>query len=226
MQMLAISAGDACSLFTSWEPGRMGQFYFLTTVNLEDRAREWLDKIMNTLVNMYGTNKCVQVFGSNAQEMPREETKVHPDSFIMDYISTLQIEKNSNRERGDKERSPPDNRPVKKRALVVYGNSNLNAWNTPLMDKIDESTTISTPSKRIDLTKHEAETSVSLDTISQLSQDLVFLRKEFNDSIQLTNKNRDNENTAFMNKISTVQKSTDTSISDLTNFINGAHHSG
>jgi len=176
---------------------------------------------MNTLLNIYGINKYVRVFGSNVQEMPRKETKVCPDSFILDYISTLQIEKNSTRERGGKEQAPPDNRPAKKRALLVYVNSNSNAWNPPLMDKIDESTTISTPSERIDLTKDATETTASSDTISQLSQDLVFLHKEFNELIQLTNKNRYDENTAFMDKISTVQKSTDTSISDLTNFIKG-----
>ena len=90
------------------------------------------------------------------------------------------------------------------------------------MDKMDESTNILTPSERIDPNNDVTETTASLDTISQLSQELDFLRKEFNDSIQLTNKNRDNENTVFMNKISTVQKPTDTSISDLTNVIKGA----
>jgi len=58
--------------------------------------------------------KCARVFGSNLEEMPREETKVRPDSFILDYISTLQIDKNLNSERGGKERAPPDNRPEKK----------------------------------------------------------------------------------------------------------------
>merc|ERR1740124_778138 len=126
----------------------MGQFYFRTTTYLEDRANEWLDTTMNTLLHIYGIHKCVRVFGSPVNEMPREETKVRPDSFIMDYISTLQIDKNLNRERGGKERAPPDNRPAKKRALVVYGNSNSNAWNTPLMDKKNyESTNIFTPSE-------------------------------------------------------------------------------
>jgi len=152
---------------------------------------------MNTLLHIYGIHKCVRVFGSPVNEMPREETKVRPDSFIMDYISTLQIDKNLNRERGGKERAPPDNRPAKKRALVVYGGTTSNAWNTPLMDKIDEATNTSTPGKRIDLTKDDTETTASTDKISQLSQDLAFLRKEFNDSIQLTNKNRDDENTAL-----------------------------
>ena len=31
LQQLLTSAGDGTSLFTSWEPGRQGQFYFLTT---------------------------------------------------------------------------------------------------------------------------------------------------------------------------------------------------
>ena len=54
LQMLTISAGDGSSLFTSWEPGRVGQFYFMTTSELEDRAAEWLDNTMNTLLNIYG----------------------------------------------------------------------------------------------------------------------------------------------------------------------------
>ena len=75
LQMLAISAGDSCSLFTSWKPGRMGQCYFLTTADLDDRAKEQLDTIMNILLNIYRINKCVRVFGSNVQDMPSKETK-------------------------------------------------------------------------------------------------------------------------------------------------------
>ena len=54
LEMLTISGGDGSSLFTSWEPGRVGQFYFITTSVLEDRAAEWLDTTMNTLLNIYG----------------------------------------------------------------------------------------------------------------------------------------------------------------------------
>lgn len=152
-------------------------------------------------------------------KMPRKDTKVRPDSFIMDYVSTLQIYKNLNGEMGGKERALSDNRLAKNRTLVVYVDTNSNTWNTPLMDKIDEATTTYTSGERIDLTKDETETTTSTDTISQLSHDLAFLRKEFNDSIQITNKNRDDENTAFMAKISTVQKPTDTFINDLTDVI-------
>lgn len=76
------------------------------------------------------------------------------------------------------------------------------------------------PSLRIelDLTKDDTQTSASTDTISQFSQDLVLLRKDFNESIQLTNKKRDDENTTFMTKVSTLQKSTDISIDNLSTF--------
>ena len=62
------------------------------------------------------------------------------DSFILDYISTLHIGQNLNREREGKERSPPDNQPKKRRALVVYGDSKSNARNTPLMKKDGDDT--------------------------------------------------------------------------------------
>jgi len=70
--MILTSAGDGISLFTSWEPGRHGQFYFLTTTALTDRAVEWLDLMMNTLLNIYGLQKCVRVFGAIDADMPRE----------------------------------------------------------------------------------------------------------------------------------------------------------
>jgi len=74
----------------------------------------------------------------------------------------------------------------------------------------------------IDLTTEDTDTSASNDTISQLSQDLDFLQKDFNDSIQLTNKKHDEENTSFLEKISTLQQSADTSIESLTTFIKSA----
>jgi len=217
LEMISSSAGDGTSLFTSCEPGRYGQF--LTKKLLEDSATEWIDETMNSLLNMYGLQKCARVSGSNNAEMPREETKVRPDSFIMDYITTLDIGENLNRERGGKERAPPDTRSTKKRALVVYGESDSNAWNTPLLEETMTSTTPIFSKMSIDLTKDDTATSTSNDTISQLSQDLAFLRKEFNESIQLTNKKRDDKNSTFLGKISTFQKSTDTSIDSLTTFI-------
>jgi len=105
---------------------------------------------------------------------------------------------------------------------VAYGASNSNAWNTPFIGTNTDSATTPTSTASIDLTKEDNDATSSTDTISQISQDLTFLRKEFNDSIQLTNKKRDDENTLLLDKISTLQKSTDTSINSLTTFIKGA----
>jgi len=99
----------------------------MTTKAAADQAAEWLDSTMNGLLNKYGLLNCTRAFGSNIEETPREETKVRPDSFILDYISALHIEQNLNREREGKERSPPDTHPKKRRALVVYTDSELYA---------------------------------------------------------------------------------------------------
>ena len=56
------------------------------------------------------------------------------------------------------------------------------------MDKDGENPPISQLQVRIDLTKGDNETSETTDTISQLTQDLVFPHKDFNDSIQSNNK--------------------------------------
>jgi len=57
LHMILTSAGDGTSLFTSWEPGRQGQFYFLTTTSLADRAAKLLDDTMSTVLNTHGIQK-------------------------------------------------------------------------------------------------------------------------------------------------------------------------
>lgn len=70
----------------------------------------------------------------------------------------------------------------------------------------------------VDLTTDQYETAISTDTISQLTQDLSFLRKE---SIKIINDKKDVENASFLDKISSLQKSADTSIGTLSTFIKG-----
>jgi len=76
LAMLANSAGKGASLFTSWEPGRQDQFYFSITRILAQQAEEWLDVTTNQLLQEHGIHKCLRVFGSTNEEMPREETKI------------------------------------------------------------------------------------------------------------------------------------------------------
>ena len=61
----------------------------------------------------------------------------------------------------------------------------------------------------------------STGAISQLMNDLAFLRKDLNESIKNTNEKREGENATFLAKISAVQKTTDVSIGNLTMFIKG-----
>ena len=91
LNMLLHSASEGESLFSSWEPRRQEQYYFLTTKSRAKRAEEWLDTTMNHLLTKYGAKECLRVFESTSGDMPRGETKVRLDSFIMDYIQTLNI---------------------------------------------------------------------------------------------------------------------------------------
>ena len=114
--MLLYSAGEGGSLFSSWEPGRQEQYYFLTIKSRAKRAEEWLDFTVNHVLTKYRAKECLRVFASISGDMPRGETKVRPDSFIMDYIQTLNIGDGDglNRVREGKERDPLDIHPAKK----------------------------------------------------------------------------------------------------------------
>lgn len=140
----------------------------------------------------------------------------------MDYIQTLQTVEILKCEREGKKRAPLDSRLAKKRALVIYSNGVSNAWKFPLMEKYDNEVLHSLPSKvSVDLTKDDNTTTALTDTISKLTQDLVFSRKNVNESINITNAKRDEENTIFLDKIWNLQKSTDKSIDSLPTFIKG-----
>ena len=76
--------------------------------------------------------------------------------------------------------------------------------------------------ERKDLIKEDNDMTASTDTISQLTQDLDFLRKDFNEYIQIINTKSYEENTEFLDKISNIQKMPDLSIKSLSTFIKGA----
>lgn len=91
LDILLNSDGNRESIFTSWEAGIHGQSYFITTKYNSKRAEGWLDLTMNHLLHRFGIFKCVSIFRAKNEEIPREESKVRPDSFIMDYIQMLNI---------------------------------------------------------------------------------------------------------------------------------------
>ena len=63
---------------------------------------------------------CLDKFATGNNEMPRCETKVRPDTFVMEYIKTLGIEEDTAGGKDKRERPPPSQRPTKKRALVMF----------------------------------------------------------------------------------------------------------
>ena len=84
----------------------------------------------------------------------------------------------------------------------MYGDDGSNTSNIPLMTNEQKWVTQEcTPKESVDLTNDDYETADSTDTISQLTQDLVFLRKGFNESIKDTNEKWDRENATFLAKI-------------------------
>ena len=52
--------------------------------------------------------------------MPRIETKVQPNSFVMNHIKILGIEEDMICGKGGPNRAPPNTQPTKKRVLVIY----------------------------------------------------------------------------------------------------------
>ena len=94
-----------------------------------------------------------------------------------------------------------------------YVDSDNNTRNLPLIpnDKKNKAKA-SIPNKSVDLTKDDKYMTASTDKISKLTQELAFLRKEFNESIKIKNDKIDVKNILFLNKVSTLEKLTTTSI--------------
>ena len=66
----------------------------MTTKILAQQAEEWLDATMNKLLQEHDIHEYLRVFRSTNEEMPREETKLQPDSFILDCVQTLILGQN------------------------------------------------------------------------------------------------------------------------------------
>ena len=120
MEKLLISADEGL-ICTSWEPGRINQYYFLTTKEDGKEADKWLDTTMNYFLTKYGINICQDRLSTGIPKMPRSETKVQLNSFVMNYIKTLGIDEEMIGGKGGHNRAPLSTQAAKKRALVIYG---------------------------------------------------------------------------------------------------------
>jgi len=87
------------------------------------------------------------------------------------------------------------------------------------LPRIDLPTNTTDPSEIIDVIKEDSEMDASTDTILQLSQDLAFLRKYFQESSKIANNKRDGENNTFLVKIASLQESTDALIGTIATFV-------
>jgi len=92
---------------------------------------------MNYFLLKYGLRTCVGNFGAGTEEMPRGETKVCPDLFVMEYIQTLNIWYELNLAKEGKQRAPPSTCLAKKRVRVIYSEEDeSNAWDMPFFGKV------------------------------------------------------------------------------------------
>ena len=138
-----------------------------------ERAEALLDTTMNYFLNSYGLELCLKKFVTGREDIPRGDTKVRPDSFVMDYIRTLGIVEDTVGGKDKRDRPPPSQRPTKKRALIMFSGDGKGAWDTPLFE------TIPTPVesygnrvKQASSTKITDDTTTGNDTIMTLNEEL------------------------------------------------------
>ena len=136
------------------------------------QVEEWLDATMHYLLHSYDLEMCLEKFATGSKEMPRGETKVCLDAFVMDYIQTLGIAEDTTYGKNKRDR-PPSNCPTSNRALVMFGGDGKSAWDTPLFEAM------STPEEangiraaNVTNTKHDEEITLGDDTITRLTDDL------------------------------------------------------
>lgn len=112
MGKLLFSADDESNSMY-WEPGRINQLYVLTTEKYGTQAEKWLEGTINYYLLKYGIAKCQDRFATGVPEMPRSETKVWPDTLVLNYIVTLGIEEKYIVGQAYRNRAPPITRLAK-----------------------------------------------------------------------------------------------------------------
>ena len=189
-------------------------------------AEEWLDNTMNYFLTTYDIDIFQHHFSTGITEMPRSETKVRPDSFVMNYSQTLEFEVDTIVEKGGRNWAPPSNCPAKKRALVIYGSDgDKSTWDTPLFDTtsiIIEGKTPTTVQENGDKTDIDEGTSGdnNNDSITKLMDDLSFLKNNFQQAINEDNAKREVSNNGMVNRLEIVQSKSNAILAEFLIFIN------
>ena len=202
------SAGDE-SLFISWEPGKINQFYFLTTKEFGQQVEAWLEETMNYFVLKYGIAICQDRFAKGVPEMPSGESKARPNKFVLNYIHTLGIEEDPIVGHGYRDRAPPSMRPAKKRTLVVFGgDKKKSSWNTSLFETTTPGNGSLVPNYPSGTEGKSAASTGTHgeqdDSITRLTDNLSFTKNDFQEAINEENAKREVADNVMMDRLTTM----------------------
>ena len=93
MQLLRGARFEGERIFSSWEPGRKKQYYFVKTKRLASEAEKFIDRMFNYQLQTFGMKWCLRVYGIRKDaQLPRREMRFLVSRTIRDYIKKLGID--------------------------------------------------------------------------------------------------------------------------------------
>ena len=116
-------------MFSSLEPGRPGQYYFLTSKTIKDEAEQYVDRLFDSLLLKYGEEQCRVLCKSLENTLPHREQKLRVTQFMADYIKGLDLD---SMDVPSAEEPPATAK--RQRCILSYNDSDKsNVWQTPLL---------------------------------------------------------------------------------------------
>ena len=79
-------------MFSSLEPGRPGQYFFLTSRTIKEEAEQYVDRLLDSVLMKYGETQCRKTFKSLENTLPHREQKLRVTKFMADYIRGLGLD--------------------------------------------------------------------------------------------------------------------------------------
>ena len=119
-------------MFSTLEPGRPGQYYFLASAAILEEAENTVDHLLNSLLLKYGEDQFQSTCGSIDGTLPHREQRLLLLPFMLDYIQSLGLD--------DAEVTSSAEPPVQnkwQRYLVSF-EPDQNTWNIPLFGDGDD----------------------------------------------------------------------------------------
>ena len=182
-----------------------------------------MDATFDYFLQTYGAACCALAFNTgDAGLLPHREAKQRVNPFVSDYISSLGLTTESTWDAEDTGSRKPPAKPTRKRAKVIFGTGDSNAWTTPLHDVAPAPRLqAASPSTNSTLTTNYSTTQGNDNevTVENFAEKLSFMRSDFTKQFEESSAERKRQVEASEERVASVKTELEKSMTEFRGYV-------